>query len=577
MTELQIAPGFALPANAVTETFGILGQRGSGKSTAAVVMAEEMWDAGLPWVAVDPKGDWWGVRSSADGKSPGLALPVFGGLHGDVPLEATAGNVIADLIVEQNLTCVLDVSDFSKADRARFLLAFFDRLYRNHRADPQPRHVFLEEAHEYIPQMVGREEGRLKEAAARLVLQGRTFGLGVSVCSQRSARLHKDVLTQVGTLIAMRTPGALDRKAIEGWVTEHDVAKELLASLPGLEPGEAWIWSPSFLRVAERIRFRRRRTFDSGSTPTVGKSARPPATLADVDLGAIKDAMAETIERAKADDPKALRKQITQLGNELHTLRAHLSAATPEPTVEIREVPVETIVTVTETLLSVQLVERFEEALQPFVALAGEMQMKLARDAEPRPWPAVDMMSDKSVDRKPSTIVRQPARPAASPGAIWDTTGTATIGKTERNVLTVLVLHGALTHAQIALLSGYSVKASTIGVALGKLRKAGLVDTNGQPVRATQAGVDYLGSDVEPLPTGKELLDYWRNRFGLTERRVLDVLVTAWPHESSLAEVAEVTGYSASASTIGVAMGKLRKVGVVDRWRLSVDFGEAIS
>lgn len=572
MTGLHIAPGFDLPTSAVTETFGILGQRGAGKSTAAVVIAEEMWDAGLPWVAVDPKGDWWGVRSSADGKSPGLALPVFGGLHGDVPLEATAGNVIAELVVEQNLTAVLDVSDFSKADRARFLTAFFDRLYKCHRTDPQPRHVFLEEAHEYIPQMVGREEGRLKEAAARLVLQGRTFGLGVSVCSQRSARLHKDVLTQVGTLIAMRTPGALDRKAIEGWVTEHDVAKELLASLPGLEPGEAWIWSPSFLRVAERIRFRQRHTFDSGKTPTIGKAARPPATLADVDLGAIKDAMAETIERAKADDPKQLRKRISELERQLK------ATPVPAPVEVVREV--EKIVEVEVPVLDEELVIRLEEALAPVVALCAEVQERLTYEVTQR-GDMVDykrkLRVDKPVDRKPLTIAPQPARPALRPGAGRDTTSDTNIGKTERNVLTVLVLHGALTHAQIALLSGYSVKASTIGVALSKLRKAELVDTNGQPVRATQAGVDFLGSDIEPLPTGPDLLEYWRNRFGLTERRVLDVLVAAWPNDSTLGEIAEITGYSASASTIGVALGKLRKVGVVDRWRLSDDFGRAIS
>lgn len=570
MTELRIAPGFTLPASAVTETFGVLGQRGAGKSNAEVVMAEEMWDAGLPWVAIDPKGDWWGVRSSADGKAPGLALPVFGGLHGDVPLEATAGNVIAELVVDQNLTCVLDVSDFSKADRARFLLAFFERLYRCHRTDPQPRHVFLEEAHEYIPQMVGREEGRLKEAAARLVLQGRTFGLGVTVASQRSARLHKDVLTQVGTLFAMRTPGALDRKAIEGWVTEHDVSKELLASLPGLEPGEAWIWSPSFLHVAERIRFRQRRTFDSGSTPTVGKSARPPATLADVDLAAIKEAMAETIERAKADDPKVLRKRIAEL--ERRSEAANVTA--PEPVVEIRVERVEVPV------LDELLVIRLEQALTPVVTLCAEVQERLTYEvtqtADTIQYERKLLQRDKPVDRKQPTIAPQPPRPAPRPNVARDTSADTTIGKTERNVLTVLVLHGALTHAQIALLSGYSVKASTIGVALSKLRKAGLVDSNGQPVRATAAGVEFLGDDVEPLPEGKALLDYWRTRFGLTEQRVLDALVAVWPRESSLGEVADATGYSASASTIGVAMSKLRKVGVVDRWSLSDDFAQAV-
>ena len=112
---LKVADGLSLPLDAVTETFGILAARRAGKSNAAVVMAEEMFDAGLPWVAIDPKGDWWGIRSDGDGKKAGgLPIPIFGGLHGDVPLEPGAGALIADLVVDERLTCVLDVSGFER-------------------------------------------------------------------------------------------------------------------------------------------------------------------------------------------------------------------------------------------------------------------------------------------------------------------------------------------------------------------------------------------------------------------------------------------------------------------------------
>src|SRR5579859_5581605 len=95
--QLHISPDLALPIQAVTETFGILARKRVGKSNGAVVMAEEMYDAGLPWVAIDPKGDWWGVRLAADGVGPGLAVPIFGGEHGDVPLEAGMGRMMAEL------------------------------------------------------------------------------------------------------------------------------------------------------------------------------------------------------------------------------------------------------------------------------------------------------------------------------------------------------------------------------------------------------------------------------------------------------------------------------------------------
>src|SRR5580704_5264112 len=110
---LHVSPDLTLPLDAITQSVALLAVRRAGKSNGAAVMAEEMYHAGLPWVAVDPKGDWWGLRSSKDGTGPGLPIPIFGGLHGDVPLAPEAGKLIADLIVEANLTCVLDVSEFA--------------------------------------------------------------------------------------------------------------------------------------------------------------------------------------------------------------------------------------------------------------------------------------------------------------------------------------------------------------------------------------------------------------------------------------------------------------------------------
>jgi hypothetical protein len=71
---LRIAPDLKLPLEAATQTFAILAVRGAGKSNTAVVLAEEFHKAGIHWIAIDPKGDWWGIQSAADGKSPGLEV-----------------------------------------------------------------------------------------------------------------------------------------------------------------------------------------------------------------------------------------------------------------------------------------------------------------------------------------------------------------------------------------------------------------------------------------------------------------------------------------------------------------------
>lgn len=91
MTGLHVAEGVYLPLELITSSNGILAKKGAGKTSAAVVLLEEMHQVGVPVIVVDPKGDWYGVRTSVDGDRPGLPIPVLCGRHGDVPLDSTAG------------------------------------------------------------------------------------------------------------------------------------------------------------------------------------------------------------------------------------------------------------------------------------------------------------------------------------------------------------------------------------------------------------------------------------------------------------------------------------------------------
>ncbi len=118
--------GLELPEEAVTETFAILGKRGVGKTTTARVLAEELLEVGLPVLILDPTGV-WGLRTSADGKRDGYPVIIFGGDHADVPLKETAGTLIADVIVSQRISAVLDLSSLSKSGTRRFSTDLLDR------------------------------------------------------------------------------------------------------------------------------------------------------------------------------------------------------------------------------------------------------------------------------------------------------------------------------------------------------------------------------------------------------------------------------------------------------------------
>jgi hypothetical protein len=566
--KLQVSDQLTLPADAVTRAFAVLAMRGGGKTTVGIVLAEEMFRAGLPWVAIDPKGDWYGIRLDATGTKPGLPVPVFGGRFGDIPLEPTAGEALADLIVEMNLTCIIDVSRFGPQSRIQFLTDFGARLYQLHVDQPQPRHVFLEEAHKVIPEKMRRDQADCVNAWSDVFMLGRFVGLGGTILSQRSAQVHKDPLSQIDTLIAGRTGGVHDRQAIRDVVSYHPRAAELVASLPTLDDGLMWVCSPQWLGVFDQVQIRRRRTFDSGATPDHRAVASRPVSLAELDLGGLRERLAATIERAAADDPEALRRQIAEL-------RAQLAAAPAQPAPEI--VVRERIVKV--TVLDDALVERAEQATAALATTAADLRRHAAAADHAAETLSGAVAAARAAAAHPPATTRpassprpagSPALPAAPPGQDAPTRARAVAGagalpRAHRAILTVLAqFPEGRTKRQLAILTGYALKGGGFNNALGALHTAGHIQ-RGEPIRATAAGLAVLGDTWEPLPAGPALLEFWVEQLGRRSAaaKILTVLVEVWPTVLAKETLAARTEYAVGGGGFNNALGRLRTLELI--------------
>lgn len=319
MKTLTLAKNLTLPLlEAVTQTIAILGKRGSGKTTTATVFVEELLAAGQHVVVIDPLDVVWGLRASRDGKAAGYPITVLGGDHADLPLEATAGAVIAEFVVEHHAPLILSLRQFSMADQRRFVTDFAERLYalKGKQAHRTALHLVIDEVDEFAAQRIPAGHERMFGAIDRLVRRGRASGIGVTMISQRAAVIHKDILSQAEVLICHQTISPQDRKALEAWIEAHDAHGQRAAfmeSLAGLGRGEAWVWSPGWLDLFRRVQIRDRTTFDSSATPKAGQAPVAPKQLAAVDLAALQGRMAATIEKAKADDPRALKARIVEL------------------------------------------------------------------------------------------------------------------------------------------------------------------------------------------------------------------------------------------------------------------------
>jgi hypothetical protein len=179
--------------------------------------------------------------------------------------------------------------------------------------------VVVDEGDAIAPQRPQPNEARMLGAAEDLVRRGGQRGIGTMFITQRSAVLNKNVLTQVQVLIALRTIAPQDLKAMDEWIDVHgepDQRKTLMASLPSLPVGEAWVWSPGWPTEAgifQRVKVAPIETFDSGATPKPGEKRVEPRLVSPVDMDRIRDLMADATQRDAGDDPKAMKKRIAEL------------------------------------------------------------------------------------------------------------------------------------------------------------------------------------------------------------------------------------------------------------------------
>jgi Helicase HerA, central domain len=447
---------FTLPLDAVVQTCAILAIRGAGKTCTAAVIAEEMCKAQLPWICFDPVGVWWGLRANTEGKPSGFPVVVIGGEHGDIPLEKTGGAKIAEALASENVFAVIDVSMESKHTWRQFLTEFCLALMQ---FNPEtPRHLFIEEAPEFVPQRTKVSlTAQCKEAVERLVRLGRNRGYGCTLISQRPATVDKDVLSQCENLLVLRTTGPHDRQALQEWIEAKATARGLdkfVSELAGLPNGHAWFWSPHWLNVFERIRIRERLTFHPGATRTMGIA---PKAVALADVGQFVD---------------RLRRQLTK-----HRVAAPRVEQQPE-------------------------FRRYRQARSGPLLEIDDSPGQLAELESLRSQLAQERTARSDAERRLATV-REVLRPQyESLKGLFEQLGGGATGAVNRSafepwlakagragcrrLLETLIERPQLTRPQLGTLGGVSHKSSTFRAYIAWLNRNGLIETNGDTITLRQ-------------------------------------------------------------------------------------------
>lgn len=158
--------------------------------------------------------------------------------------------------------------------------------------------LVYEEAHSLVPEWnsVAAEGDRMATAtSARAILQGRKYGLGCLLITQRTANVTKTILNQCNTIFAMRTFDDTGKEFLGNYI-----GSEYAAVLPSLQPRHAVVFgkassceNPVLVRLNDQDEFRGR--FRAANPPRQPEPAEPAAP----------EEPAAGVEAAVAAEPEA--------------------------------------------------------------------------------------------------------------------------------------------------------------------------------------------------------------------------------------------------------------------------------
>lgn len=528
----------------------ILGIRDSGKSYTATLLAEGLFDAGIPFIAFDPIGVWRFLRVPGGASGKGYPIVVAGGEEGDLPLSPASAPLIVEAAMQNGVSLVIDLfhMELSKADWRRIVRDCVRLLLHRNKAFGL-RHIFLEEAAEFAPQTV--RDGDVYAEIEKLARMGGNSRLGYTLINQRSQEVNKAVLELCDNLFLHRQKGKNSLENLKKWMEVAGAAGgEVMRTLPTLPQGECWAWlsssdTPVHVRVpAKRSLHPDRRIMHNDVAAEVVKKAA-------VDVGQfvaqMQAALPRIEEETKANDPKALKAEVSRLTRELAKVQRQVGAP-PAPVTIVANADEVDAARMEGQRVGIALgIARAQNALKALrvdeVAPPAGEKIRSGQDGARAAVRRTLPLSEAAAHIDASTVPAGCAKPLAALAGVYP---------------------AGLTEPQWATAAGYKRSGGTWGTYKGRLRGAGLIQSREGRWFATQAGAEAVGDVELPPSPGPDLVRWWAAKLPGTSR-MAEVLIEAGPDGLTRDALATRLDMAAGGGSFGTYISRLAGPGLIER------------
>lgn len=545
---LELSKDFYMsPIDYANQANAILGIREAGKTYTAMKAAEQLLDAGIPIIVYDPVGVWQNLKIGV-GKHKGYSIVVAGGEGADIRL--TTGNAveIVRAAMKENVSLVIDLYSpelINKSTWIKVVQETVDLLMYENKAFGM-RHIFLEEAAEFIPQRLQPQHSRVYASLERLARMGRNARLGMTIINQRAEEVNKAILEICAFSLLHKQVGKNSLKSIQQWLEllQVDNLPAILKSLPGLKPGECWAVGQS--DQPHRIQVSPKNTYH----PDPKKGVDPKTQKLAVDVSGFVSKMNKQLEKKAEKDPAKVSKA------PVHDHGAEKAAA------KIEELNRQLAEKTSELAKYKSLYATASLAIDHIVGISGKAQAKLSEDFTTLKFPVPGLRTtvQKSDVKVPNSSkgVHKNDKPVTNNGKL---------GKCSLAILEFLVTYmKPFTKAQIGVATGYSPGSGGFNNSLAELNTSGLIVRVDGRIAANE-DVNYgeiLGS---PLLQREYDAHSFKEKLGKCEREIYEVLLSNPEKSFSKDDLADQTDtrYSAGSGGFNNSLARLNTLELIQR------------
>lgn len=135
----------------------------------------------------------------------------------------------------------------------------------------RPILMVYEEAHKYLPKVEKSRHiyGYSRKGVEKIFKEGRKFGVGAMVVSQRPSEISETILSQLGTFISLRLTNSSDQSTVKASAPNN--MSSLIDLLPSLRIGEGIITGEA-IKIPSRVRFDLHEPRPNSNDPDLVKS-----------------------------------------------------------------------------------------------------------------------------------------------------------------------------------------------------------------------------------------------------------------------------------------------------------------